>query len=120
MDVSEVTVRSDDDVDMDSKSVTKEEEEEEMDFSDNDENGDNEAELMESMPLILKQLKEAGQLASYKKFCRLIAEGRYPTRNIAGQLFLDTAEYFSSTYTSQMQYKYPDTIKYWKTFYKDK
>ena len=73
---------------------------------------------MESMPLILKQLKEAGQLASYKKFCKLIAEGKYPTKNIAWQLFLDTAEFFSCTYTSQMRYKYPDTVRYWKTFYR--
>ena len=41
-----------------------------------------------------------------------------PPRNITYQIFLDVAEWYSTYSTTPMQYKYPDTTKFWTAFYR--
>ena len=66
------------------------------------------------LPKVIKNLEESGQLDSYIKYNELLASGRLPSNNICYLLFLDIVEWFSSENTSQMRYKFPETVKFWQ------
>ena len=75
-------------------------------------------ELKEILPKLIPVLEKEGQLDSFRKFAKSMADGKFPPRNIAYQMFLDVAEWYSTYSTTQMQYKYPDTTKFWTAFYR--
>ena len=75
-------------------------------------------ELKEILPKLIPVLEEEGQLDSFRKFAKSMADGKFPPRNIAYEMFLDVAEWYSTYSTTQMQYKYPDTTKFWTAFYR--
>ena len=74
-------------------------------------------ELKEILPKLIPVLEKEGQLDSFRKFAKSMADGKLLPRNTGYQMFLDVAEWYSTYSTTQMQYKYPDTTKFWTAFY---
>ena len=57
---------------------------------------------MSYLPKVAEGLKKVICLLEFKLLLKLIAAGKYPTKNIAFRLMLETARWFSNQSTTQM------------------
>ena len=57
-------------------------------------------------------------LESYKTYCKLLAEGKFPHENICHLQFLDLIEWYSQENSTAMRYNFPETVEFWRIGYK--
>lgn len=75
------------------------------------------AEMVSTLPAVLKSLESAGHKEKFKQFLDLLASGTFPKTNICYLLFLDIIEWFSCESTTQMRYG-KETLKFWQIGYR--
>ena len=75
-------------------------------------------ELYTLLPNVVENLRNEGHLESYKKYCKLLSEGKFPYENICYLLFLDLIEWYSQDSSTFMRYKFSDTLQFWRIGYK--
>ena len=74
-------------------------------------------EMSSMIPQVLSNLQTIGKLDTWMKFHKMLANGTFPMDNIAFQLFLDVAEWFSLDNTLGMRYS-DQVTRFWRMGYK--
>ena len=74
-------------------------------------------EVIRLIPLVLEQFRITGKAETWLKFNRAIASKQFPLDNIAFQLFLNVAEWYSLNNTVTMRYD-EQCKRFWKLGYK--
>ena len=75
------------------------------------------SEIIDSVPSVVKAMKNAGQLETWVKLHRLIRNQTFPFGNIAFLLFMDVCKFWDNANSSSMRYS--ETVKkFWRIGYR--
>ena len=74
-------------------------------------------EIQELIPGVLKKLKNENLKVDFCNLIKLISEDKFPLQNIALQLLLDVARWYSVDNTSKMFYS-ENCMKFWKVMFR--
>jgi hypothetical protein len=69
------------------------------------------ADIMKSLPLVIKELGNEGYSSLLQKFCKLVAEKKFPLQNISLRLWADVVEWYGLDDTRNMRYS-PETLQF--------